>query len=182
LLYSGLPGYDHNSICHSKYVMVDPCDYTVGADPKILTGSHNWSSSAQTSNDENTVIVHDSSVVNQYYQAFHADYLALSTASGNPVNLAQTCNIYAGIKELKNIDEITLFPNPASNNLKVTLNIPGNNEVYSIYNATGQLVLSGKLDARYVNTVDIGTLSAGMYLFRVISNNSKEFTGKFIKQ
>ncbi|HWY97584.1 MAG TPA: phospholipase D-like domain-containing protein [Bacteroidia bacterium] len=181
LLYSGLPGYDHNSICHSKYVMVDPCDYAWNADPKILTGSHNWSSSANTVNDENTVIVHDSLVTNQYYQAFHADYLALSTAAGNPVNLVQTC-IPLGINEVKDIDQVTLFPNPASNNLKVTLNIPGTNELYSVYNATGQLVLSGKLDARYVNTVDISTLATGMYLFRVISNNTKEFTGKFIKQ
>jgi len=50
-----------------------------------------------------------------------------------------------------------------------------------IYDITGQLILSGKLDARYVNTIGINSLSSGMYLLRVI-NGTKEFTGKFIKQ
>jgi len=181
LVYSGLPGYYSNGICHSKYVMVDPCDYDWNADPKILTGSHNWSSSANTVNDENTVIVHDSSIVNQYYQAFHADFLALSTAGGTPVNLVQSC-IPLSVNELHNVDEITMFPNPTSNTLKVTLNIPGSNITYSIYNNLGQMVQSGKLDARYVNTLNTDGLAAGMYLLRVQTGNTKEFTGKFIKQ
>ena len=181
LIYSGLPGYYSNGICHSKYVMTDPCDYS--ADPKILTGSHNWSSSANTVNDENTVIVHDSLVVNQYYQAFRADYFALSSASGNPVELKQSCNPLAGIKEVQNnIDEVTMYPNPANNEIKVMLNIPGNNIQYGLYNELGQLVLSGKLDARYVNTINVTGLAQGMYLMRVQTSNTKEFTGKFIKQ
>ncbi len=181
LLYSGLPGYDANSICHSKYVLIDPCDYAWNADPAILTGSHNWSSSANTVNDENTVIVHDSLIANQYYQAFHADYLALSTASGSPVNLVPIC-VPLGINEVKNIDQVTIYPNPASNSLKVTLNIPGSNISYAVYNVTGQMVASGKLDAQYVNTIDIADLSSGIYLLRVQTSNTKEFTGKFVKQ
>jgi phosphatidylserine/phosphatidylglycerophosphate/cardiolipin synthase-like enzyme len=174
LLYSGLPGYYSNGICHSKYVMIDPCD--LNADPMILTGSHNWSSGANTGNDENTVIVHDSSIVNQYYQAFHADFLAVSGGT----NLKQTC-IPLGINEVSNIDKVTFYPNPANDNLKITLNMPGNNVFYTIYDITGKLMQSGKLDARYVNTVAINTLTSGMYLLRV-QNNTEEFTGKFIKQ
>ena len=161
--------------------MVDPCDYGFHADPKILTGSHNWSSSANTVNDENTVIVHDSSIANQYYQAFHADFLAVTTAAKNPVNLVQTC-IPLGVNELHNIDQVTMFPNPTSNSLKVELNMPGTDVVYGVYNSIGQLVQSGKLDARYVNTINTEGFASGMYLLRVQTGTTKEFVGKFIKQ
>jgi len=181
LVYKGLPGYDSNGICHSKYMLVDPCD--LAADPIVLTGSHNWSSSAETYNDENTVVVHDSSIANQYYQAFHSDFFAVSAANtGTGVKLVQSCiGNPTSVNEVKSADQITLYPNPASSSLKVMLSMPGN-VVYSVYNVTGQMVLSGKLDARYLNTVDISTLTSGMYLFRAISDNNTEFTGKFVKE
>ncbi len=181
LVYKGLPGYYSNGICHSKYMLVDPCD--MAADPIVLTGSHNWSSSAETVNDENTVIVHDSSVANQYYQAFHADFLAVSTAAGSAINLTQVCkSAPLGINEAVSKEQVTLFPNPASNSLKVILNTPGTEEKYGIYSAMGQMLLSGMLDAQYVNTIDLNTLPSGIYLIRVTTNNNREFTGKFIKQ
>ena len=41
-----------------------------GSDPVVLTGSHNWSASAEDRNDENTIIVHDATIANIYYQNF----------------------------------------------------------------------------------------------------------------
>ena len=178
LVYSGAgtgyTSYLSNSICHSKYMIVDPCD--MAADPMVLTGSHNWSSGANTNNDENSVIVHDSSIANQYYQAFHSDFYAVSEGT----ILKQTC-IPLGISEVRNIDEVTFYPNPAGNNLKVLLNIPGNNVQYRVYNVMGQELLSGKLNAEYVNTIDISSITSGMYVL-VVNSDAKEFTGKFIKQ
>ncbi len=180
LVYKGLPGYDSNGICHSKYMLIDPCDMV--ADPLVLTGSHNWSASAETNNDENTVIVHDSSIANQYYQAFHADFFAVSAAAGTGIKLTQVCTSKPlDVNEVNNTNQVTIFPNPATNSLKVMLNLAGNVE-YSVYSITGQMVLSGKLDAQYINTIDINSLPGGMYLIKVLSNNTQEFTGKFIKQ
>ncbi|HTA83011.1 MAG TPA: phospholipase D-like domain-containing protein [Bacteroidia bacterium] len=180
LVYKGLPGYDSNGICHSKYMITDPCDMV--ADPKVLTGSHNWSSSAETANDENTVIVHDSSVANQFYQAFHADFLAVSGAAGKAINLTHTCtSAPLAVNEIHNADRVTLFPNPATNSVKVTLNFPGNNVLYSVYDVTGKIVASGKLDARYVNTIDVSSFASGIYLMRVTSN-ADEYSCKFVKQ
>jgi phosphatidylserine/phosphatidylglycerophosphate/cardiolipin synthase-like enzyme len=55
-------------IMHHKYMMVDQAHED--ADPLVLTGSHNWSASAQLRNDENTLIIHDQGVANAYYQEF----------------------------------------------------------------------------------------------------------------
>jgi phosphatidylserine/phosphatidylglycerophosphate/cardiolipin synthase-like enzyme len=64
--------YDHLSlpgILHHKYMIVDQSN--LSSDPLVLTGSHNWSSTANLKNDENTVIVHDPLIANQYYQEFY---------------------------------------------------------------------------------------------------------------
>ena len=55
-------------IMHHKYAIVDQSD--AGSDPMVLTGSHNWSNSAQYRNDENTLIIHQQDLANQYYQEF----------------------------------------------------------------------------------------------------------------
>jgi phosphatidylserine/phosphatidylglycerophosphate/cardiolipin synthase-like enzyme len=60
---TGEPG-----IMHHKYMIVDQGH--ADSDPILLTGSHNWSSSAQFRNDENTLIFHSQAVANAYYQEF----------------------------------------------------------------------------------------------------------------
>ena len=45
-----------------------------GNNPYVLTGSHNWSSSAKERNDENTLIIYDEAIANQYFQEFMARY------------------------------------------------------------------------------------------------------------
>ena len=40
--------------------------------PYVLTGSHNWSFSADNRNDENTLIIYNEDIVNQYFQEFMA--------------------------------------------------------------------------------------------------------------
>jgi phosphatidylserine/phosphatidylglycerophosphate/cardiolipin synthase-like enzyme len=55
-------------ILHNKYMIVD--QDAPASDPLVLTGSHNWSASADNINDENTVVIHDATIANIYYQNF----------------------------------------------------------------------------------------------------------------
>lgn len=57
-----------SGILHHKYMIVDQAD--VNSDPMVFTGSHNWSAAADNANDENTIIVHDATIANIYYQQF----------------------------------------------------------------------------------------------------------------
>jgi len=61
-----------SSQLHSKYLIVD-CN-SDKSDPIVLTGSHNWSGNAETDNDENTLVIHDDTIANLYYQEFMARY------------------------------------------------------------------------------------------------------------
>lgn len=70
-------------IMHNKYMIVDQGNYS--SDPIVLTGSHNWTSAAENTNDENTLIVHDSVMANLYYQDFTARFNNGSYVSDAPV-------------------------------------------------------------------------------------------------
>lgn len=61
-----------SGLLHHKYATVD-ADQSTG-DQYLITGSHNWSSAAENTNDENTLIVQDSRVANLYLQEFAARY------------------------------------------------------------------------------------------------------------
>ena len=52
---------------HNKVMLIDALKPL--SDPQVFTGSFNWSLAAQYSNDENVVIIHDSSIANQFYQS-----------------------------------------------------------------------------------------------------------------
>jgi phosphatidylserine/phosphatidylglycerophosphate/cardiolipin synthase-like enzyme len=54
---------------HHKYAIIDEGS---ADDPLVITGSHNWSWYAETINDENTLIIHDATVANLFYQEWHA--------------------------------------------------------------------------------------------------------------
>ena len=60
--------YAGSGILHHKTLIVDPG--FPESDPILLTGCHNWSSSADTRNDENTLVIHNQEIANIYYQEF----------------------------------------------------------------------------------------------------------------
>jgi len=49
-------------------------DHDTASDPFVITGSMNWSANGEDTNDENTLIIHDADIANQFYQEFAARY------------------------------------------------------------------------------------------------------------
>ncbi|RLD61895.1 MAG: hypothetical protein DRJ01_07105 [Bacteroidetes bacterium] len=72
---------------HSKYATID--FNSTDSDPIVVTGSHNWSASADSKNDENTLIIHDSIIANLYHQEFSQRYNDLMT----PVAINDTAEV-----------------------------------------------------------------------------------------
>jgi PKD repeat protein len=83
-----------------------------------------------------------------------------------------------GMKETSD-SEFDLYPNPTTKqiNLMVDSNLLGS--VYTVYDNTGKLVLTGKVNTENTS-VDLGNLSAGLYLFRMGENFTQ--TIKVIKE
>lgn len=65
-LLSGYPSMHH------KYLLVDADN--VALDASVVTGSFNWSWSAESANDENLLVIHDSRTANHFLQEFMARY------------------------------------------------------------------------------------------------------------
>lgn len=67
---------NNSTIFHHKYLIAD--QQSGSTDPFVLTGSHNWSNAGDQRNDENTVIIHDAAIANQFYQEFAARMIQYS--------------------------------------------------------------------------------------------------------
>jgi phosphatidylserine/phosphatidylglycerophosphate/cardiolipin synthase-like enzyme len=122
------------------------------SDPLVLTGSHNWSSGAQTTNDENTVIVHDSRVANLYLQEF--------------MNLWGTEP--ASVNNIEGADG-KIYPNPAESQLWISLPKDVQNAVVYVYNQSGQLVEEFSV-TQGLKSIQLDNLSSGVYHFQVVSD------------
>lgn len=81
-------------IMHHKYAIIDQSN--ADSDPIVLTGSHNWSNSAQYRNDENTLIIHDQDLANQYYQEFVMRFKAGQLLVDAPVCRPEFVTMTAG--------------------------------------------------------------------------------------
>ncbi len=76
--------------------------------------------------------------------------------------------------------EYRLYPNPAHD--KVVLEIPEASVVMlEIYNLQGQLVLGGPV-LRGSNTISVGNLPAGVYVFRMQGKDGEIATERLLKE
>ncbi len=162
--------FDHASqpgIMHHKYLIVDQGNAV--SDPLVLTGSHNWSSGANIRNDENTLIIHDAAIANQYYQEFHNMY---NSSGGN-----------VGIEEDHADISIVVSPNPATDKFSVAF-LSGTQQDYSISltDLSGKVIFKDVFNAAAgwnIFAGDASELPAGMYFVNV-KNDEQQHNTKLI--
>lgn len=87
------------------------------------------------------------------------------------------------VAEIKFENSLSIYPNPVNDNLFISLNDIGNwNGNVEIYNVTGKLVYSNKLNVNSEKTssINISDLPDGFYTIKVIGENGT-FVSKLIK-
>ena len=149
LLDAGIEIYSHSGISgqlHHKYAIVDHSQAL--SDPTVVTGSHNWSTTAETTNDENTLVIHNERIANLFYQEF----MGLLNGMG------------VGIAEAATLETVcTVYPNPATDEVTVTVAVEAAGEWLRLRDASGRLVLEQQINASAVR-LQVGHLPAGIYL------------------
>ena len=131
----------------------------------VITGSHNWSSSAETVNDENTVIVHDARIANLYYQEFYG----------------MLTDLGVGVEEHNDMGILLVYPNPVTD--VMTLVRTDNNNMVgtaTIYDMNGRVIMTQNLSAT-TSRFDVSNLPTGVYMLEVAGNTAVSQT-KFIRQ
>ncbi len=90
-----------------------------------------------------------------------------------------TVNNNVGINETSQDNLFSVFPNPAQSLLNIKADSKLIGEVYTIYDNTGRVVLTGKVNSQNT-TIELGNLSGGIYMFCVGENMNQ--TVKVIKE
>jgi len=180
-------------LLHHKYLLIDVIGGPQTALPEkdggpfdamVLTGSHNWSYSAESVNDENTLVIHDYMIGNLYLQEFAARY----AESGGTEYLGYTTGVDDGTAATPRLlDGLRVWPNPFNPqvNLSFTTAAPGSFDV-TVHDARGRRVRAlarGELLAAGLHVLgwdgcdDDGRAAAsGVYYLRVADHDGETAT------
>ena len=151
-------------LLHHKYMIVDAED--PHWDGAVLTGSHNWSASAENSNNENTLIVRDADVANQYLQEFAARYYQFGGTDSVRVTDAGP----GGMPRIVSLSPN--WPNPFRGSTQIQYSLPvASNVSLKVYDVQGRevrtLVNGLKAAGRHGVTMSAQGLAPGVYLCRL---------------
>lgn len=167
-LGSNLIQYTGSDLYHNKYVVIDPSDAC--SDPMVLTGSHNWTGAANTTNDENTLIIHDATAANIYYQSFRGDFYALG---GTLTKVYGCTSDVADIGEQNNTPEV--YPNPSSADFTMTLELSAPQMVSAyLIDISGRSfpIISNQLQHAGTMKNTFSTPAPGMYVLKIMTENA----------
>jgi len=172
------------ALLHHKYLIIDGNGGP--GQPVLITGSYNWSYSAENNNDENILIIKDATIANLYFQEFAARY----HNAGGTDNLT-----YTSIEKMEDkfVPTTTYlyqnYPNPFNYQTIIEISIAVSSEIaVEIFNIAGQRVqrfdlgfrLPGQYQISWDGYNELGDeVAGGIYLYRLnIQNSGKEFEMK----
>lgn len=95
----------------------------------------------------------------------------------NPVNNCLTVDNANVDKNLA----LSLYPNPAQDYIVIKSPFKSDFQQFRISNATGQIVLSGKINPIGLSSIGIQSLNRGIYVLQVYSGHEVPFAKQFIK-
>ena len=122
------------------------------SNPLTITGSHNWTFSADHINDENTLIIHDARVTNIFRQEFEARWKELYQTAVN---------------ESKE-EDILVFPNPARNGFQFVNPSPSVCKL-TLLDVNGKRVQQYSIDANQSSFCEIQSpVPSGYYLLKCV--------------
>ncbi|QQS38039.1 MAG: T9SS type A sorting domain-containing protein [Ignavibacteriales bacterium] len=161
-----------SGLLHHKYAIVDAEPF--GFTPYVITGSHNWSSSAENSNDENTLIIQDAQTANFYLQEFAARYYE----AGGTDSIYIITSVVDELEIPKHFSLSQNYPNPFNPTTTIKVAIPVTQEIQlDVFNVLGEKVrtLYNGLANAGILTVefDASNLSSGVYFYRL---NAEQFS------
>lgn len=165
-------------LLHHKYAIID-AEYPYWPNTATITGSHNWTNSAENSNNENTVIVRNGNITNQYLQEFAARYY----------QFGGTDTIRVDVEEIPTNTPIRFaleqnYPNPFNPQTTIRFTVQGAGPVsLKVYDVLGREVATLVNEPLRTGTYKVnfvaGSLASGVYFYR-LSAGSLSATRKLV--
>jgi len=156
---------------HHKYGTVDAAVWQ--SDPITITGSQNWSNAGENDNDENTLIIHDGYIANQYMQEFKKRY---NEAGGINTFIIPVVDVEDDASAVLSYSLYQNYPNPFNPVTTIRFEVPFSQHVeLSVFDMLGRevKVLYNDEAPAGIVTVDFNAvgLSSGVYFYRLKTEN-----------
>ena len=170
--------HSQHGLLHHKYAIIDA--ETGSENAKVITGSHNWSRNANTRNDENTLIIFDPGIANEYLQEFAMRY---KQAGGEDSFRIPTDTHLSG-EVPEQFEVYQNYPNPFNPSTTISFQLPADDAVsLRVYDSLGRRVatlLSNEFmpAGRHQVTLNASSLASGMYIYRVMLQDGQSVTRK----
>lgn len=164
-------------LLHHKYAIVDGEVTNPGS--KVITGSHNWSSNANFSNDENILIIHNQRVANEFFQEYAARYWQ----AGGEAEFDVTVSVEQPLNDPHSSEMVLRnYPNPLKDQTFFQFELTEPQQVsIHVFDMMGCRVanpLQAQRMEEGVHTIsfDASVLPAGLYLYQLRLANGKTHT------
>lgn len=128
---------------HHKFCVID----RDGTKPLVVTGTHNWSASAESKNDENTLIIYDKATADVFFEEYE--------------NIKN--KLIDNVPENPNMLNFTIYPNPSNGYLKADFDRFGIYQV-EIYNITGQQIQKFSTTG---NSAELNITEKGLFIIQI---------------
>jgi phosphatidylserine/phosphatidylglycerophosphate/cardiolipin synthase-like enzyme len=154
-----------SGLLHHKYGIID-AEYPYW-NSVTITGSHNWSSSAENVNNENTVLIKDGNITNQFLQEFAARYYQFGGTDTILVSVDRAdANSPASYSLSQN------YPNPFNPSTSIDYQLPKSDyTTLKIYDVIGREVATPvhglQQPGRYRVTFTAAGLASGIYFYKL---------------
>ena len=157
-------------LLHHKYAIVDA--EPLGFTPYVITGSHNWSSAAENSNDENTLIIQDDQVANFFLQEFAARYYE----AGGSDSISIITSVYDEFEVPTHFSLLQNYPNPFNPVTSIRFQVPYSQKAeLKVYDVLGREVkeLYNDIAPAGIITIEFNAsdLASGVYIYRLKTEN-----------
>jgi phosphatidylserine/phosphatidylglycerophosphate/cardiolipin synthase-like enzyme len=158
---------DVSGYFHHKYAIIDAGK--ASATQYVITGSHNWSSSAETANNENTLIISSNRIANLYLQEFSKRY----TAAGGTQTLT---GVEASDMVPKTYRLLQNYPNPFNPTTAIAYEVPSKCVVkLKVFDLLGREVatlINAEMPAgTYQVQFNASRYASGIYFYRLTAGS-----------
>lgn len=140
--------------------------------------------------DEDWVTVHVTNIFEEFFNDQFRYKFAFTSGEGNnmyidDINIYQEIDTTASLAEGEAFTSLSMYPNPASNELNVVFDVSANMQAnIQIVDVTGKIVQNHLINAvagGNVVSMNTGSLNSGIYIMRLVINGSSETRRLIIK-
>jgi len=142
---------------HNKMMLVDAL--SPASDPQVFTGSYNWSISGDTKNDENTLVVHDAVLANQYYQSLCQNF---TDAGGTACPMIGVENFDSGLSQF------AVYPNPSNEVIYIKIRNTGTAMQVRVTDQLGKIIKETVMLASDEAQMNVSDLAPGLYQVHIL--------------